>query len=69
VIALIQHLLAFDTINPPGRKAPWDTFLYDLLCTEGFDAQLHPMPDGRTNLVAPVGNGTGRPLVFSGHLC
>jgi acetylornithine deacetylase/succinyl-diaminopimelate desuccinylase-like protein len=60
--------LAFDTINPPGRETPCATFIYDFLCTAGFDAQLHPMPDGRTNLVARVGNGTGRPLVFSGHL-
>ncbi|MBU2867976.1 M20 family metallopeptidase [Pacificibacter marinus] len=68
VITLTQRLLAFDTVNPPGNESSCAAFLYDLLAAAGFEAQLHPMPDGRTNLVAYMGNGTGKPLAFTGHL-
>jgi succinyl-diaminopimelate desuccinylase len=68
VITLTQRLLGFDTVNPPGNETSCAAFLYDLLVSAGFDAQLHPMPDGRTNLVAQIGNGTGRPVAFTGHL-
>ncbi|MGJ8545421.1 MAG: M20 family metallopeptidase [Sulfitobacter sp.] len=68
VITLTQRLLAFDTVNPPGNETACAALLYDLLKAAGFDAQLHAMPDGRTNLVAQIGNGTGKPLAFTGHL-
>lgn len=68
VIALTRRLLAFDTVNPPGNEASCAAFLYDLLKAAGFETQLHPMPDGRTNLVAQIGNGSGKPVAFSGHL-
>jgi succinyl-diaminopimelate desuccinylase len=68
VIALTQRLMAFDTINPPGNETPCAAFLHDLLVAAGFEARLHPMPDGRANLIASIGNGTGKPLAFTGHL-
>ncbi|MEM5477355.1 M20 family metallopeptidase [Pacificibacter sp. AS14] len=68
VIKLTQRLLAFDTVNPPGNETSCAAFLHDLLTAAGFEAQLYPMPDGRTNLVAYIGNGTGKPLAFTGHL-
>lgn len=68
VITLTQRLLAFETVNPPGNETACAAFLYDLLTAAGFGVKLHPMPDGRTNLVAYMGNGTGKPLAFTGHL-
>ena len=68
VVALTRRLLRFDTVNPPGNEAACASDLQRLLDAAGFETALLPMGHGRANLVAYLGDGTGAPLGFTGHL-
>lgn len=68
VIALTRRLLRFDTVNPPGNEAACARDLQGLLEAAGFETALLPMGEGRANLVAYLGDGSGAPLGFTGHL-
>ncbi|MBZ4021929.1 hypothetical protein CKO11_05575 [Rhodobacter sp. TJ_12] len=69
VVDLTRRLVAFDTVNPPGREADVMAFCADLLRDAGFDCQLTPFGAGRRNLLASKGLEPGRAaLAFSGHL-
>lgn len=69
-IALTRRLIAFDTINPPGRERACAAFLADILGDAGFRIDLHDMGPERANLVASLGDpGSDRPpLCFTGHI-
>ncbi|WP_138472653.1 M20 family metallopeptidase [Poseidonocella sp. HB161398] len=64
--ALTRKLVAFDTINPPGREAEAMRYCAELLASIGFDCRLTEHGEGRSSLVAQRGPEGG--LVFSGHL-
>lgn len=68
VIALTRALIRFDTINPPGEEEACARYLHDLLAGAGFETRLLPFGPGRANLVAWLGDGSGEPLGFTGHL-
>ena len=68
VVALTRRLLRFDTVNPPGNEAACARELQGLLDAAGFETSLLPMGEGRANLVAYLGDGSGAPLGFTGHL-
>jgi len=68
---LTRKLIAFDTINPPGKELDCITFLAELLESAGFDIMLHDWKPQRPNLIAtlPATEASSREaLVFSGHL-
>ncbi|WP_345830112.1 M20 family metallopeptidase (plasmid) [Pantoea sp. BRR-3P] len=68
-LALTQHLLGFDTINPPGNEAACMQFLADWLSERGFTVNLSSFGAGRSNLIAHLhGASPGKPLAFTGHL-
>src|SRR5688572_13119327 len=68
-IALASRLVAFDTVNPTGRKLDCARYLEADLEAEGFDTRLVPMGGDRASLIARRGRQrTGRPLVFTGHI-
>lgn len=66
-VDLTRRLVAFDTINPPGREKACAEFLAGLLSEAGFACTLHALDDGRASLVARLGDGAA-PLAFTGHL-
>ncbi|MEB3419189.1 M20 family metallopeptidase [Salipiger marinus] len=66
VTALTRRLVAFDTINPPGRETEAMRYCAGLLESIGFDCHLISHGEGRSSLVAQRGPEGG--LVFSGHL-
>jgi succinyl-diaminopimelate desuccinylase len=70
-LELTRKLIAFDTINPPGREFDCATFLADILERAGFKIRLHDWQSQRPNLIATL-PATEAPvrdaLVFSGHL-
>jgi succinyl-diaminopimelate desuccinylase len=68
VVALSRRLMRFDTVNPPGNEAACARDLQGLLDAAGFETALLPMGEGRANLVAYLGDGSGAPLGFTGHL-
>lgn len=68
-VELTRRLIAFDTVNPPGRERACMEFLEGLLRAGGFETSLVAMGNERANLIAMSrGAQTSRPLVFTGHI-
>ncbi|MDB6176303.1 M20 family metallopeptidase [Paracoccus sp. Z330] len=68
VIQLTRRLLAFDTINPPGREKDAMQFCAELLRDIGFEVKLVDHDQNRASLIATRGTGADQGLWFSGHL-
>ena len=51
-VALLQRLIQFDTVNPPGDERAAQEFLAGLLTEAGFDVTLAGRTEERPNLVA-----------------
>src|SRR4051812_1447341 len=49
---LLQRLIRFNTVNPPGDEQPAQEFLKGLLEGAGFECELLAAVPGRPNLVA-----------------
>lgn len=67
-VELARALVRFDTVNPPGNETPCACFLGDLLADAGFAVAYHDLAPGRANLIARLGDGSGKPLCLTGHL-
>src|SRR5882672_5495157 len=68
-ISLTRTLLAFDTINPPGREADCARHAGALLEEWGFRVEYHDYEPGRTSVVARAGGSDAKaPLCLTGHL-
>ena len=68
-ISLTKALLAFDTINPPGRERDCARYAGGLLQEWGFKVDYFEFAEGRTSVVARAGGSTDKaPLCFTGHL-
>jgi acetylornithine deacetylase/succinyl-diaminopimelate desuccinylase-like protein len=65
---LLQQLIRFDTVNPPGNEQALQNFLQDKLEAAGFDCVQLAAVDGRPNLIARLaGRSDGPKLCFLGH--
>jgi acetylornithine deacetylase/succinyl-diaminopimelate desuccinylase-like protein len=65
---LLQQLIRFDTVNPPGNEQALQNFLQDKLEAAGFDCTQLAAVDGRPNLVARLpGRSDGPRLCYLGH--
>jgi acetylornithine deacetylase/succinyl-diaminopimelate desuccinylase-like protein len=66
---VLQRLLRFDTVNPPGNERPAIEYLAAYLEDAGFEAELLAAEEGRPNLVADLrGSGDGPTLCYIGHV-
>src|SRR4051812_47894788 len=65
---LLQELIRFDTVNPPGNEQAVQNFLQDKLEAAGFDCVQLAAVAGRPNLVARLpGRSDGPRLCYLGH--
>jgi acetylornithine deacetylase/succinyl-diaminopimelate desuccinylase-like protein len=65
---LLQQLIRFDTVNPPGNEQACQNFLQDKLEAAGFDCVQLAAVNGRPNLIARLpGRSDGPRLCFLGH--
>jgi acetylornithine deacetylase/succinyl-diaminopimelate desuccinylase-like protein len=65
---LLQQLIRFDTVNPPGNEQALQNFLQDKLEASGFDCVQLSAVDGRPNLIARLpGRSDGPRLCYLGH--
>jgi acetylornithine deacetylase/succinyl-diaminopimelate desuccinylase-like protein len=65
---LLQQLIRFDTVNPPGNEQACQNFLQDKLELAGFECTQLAAVDGRPNLVARLpGRSDGPRLCYLGH--
>ena len=66
---VLQRLVRFNTVNPPGNERPAIEYLAAYLRDAGFEVELLAADDGRPNLVADLaGAGDGPTLCFLGHV-
>jgi acetylornithine deacetylase/succinyl-diaminopimelate desuccinylase-like protein len=66
---LLQRLIRFDTVNPPGNEQAVQEYLRELLERAGFECSLLSDVEGRPNLVARLrGRSDGPVLSLSGHV-
>ena len=66
---LLQRLIRFDTVNPPGNEQAAQEFLKELLEGAGFAVELLAEVEGRPNLVARLAGASDGPvLCLLGHV-
>lgn len=66
---LLQHLIRFNTTNPPGNEAECITYIYNLLSEFGIQAQTFSIQPNRPNLIGRLkGRGEVPPLLLYGHV-
>jgi len=66
---LLQRLIRFDTVNPPGNEAPAQEWLRSLLEAAGFECELLAAVPGRPNLIARLrAESDGPALCLLGHV-
>jgi acetylornithine deacetylase/succinyl-diaminopimelate desuccinylase-like protein len=67
--ALLQRLIRFDTVNPPGNELEAQRFLKQYLEEAGFDCELVGASPERPNLIGRLGgDASGRRLCYLGHV-
>jgi acetylornithine deacetylase/succinyl-diaminopimelate desuccinylase-like protein len=68
-VELLQKLIRFNTVNPPGNEAEAQVFLRDQLAEAGFECDLLSAVEGRPNLVARLrGESEGPNLAMICHV-
>ena len=68
-ISLTRTLLAFETVNPPGREHDCAHMAGQLLKDAGFSVEYFDYEPGRTSVVARIGGSDRKPpLCLTGHL-
>lgn len=66
---LLQRLIRFDTVNPPGNEQAAQEFLRGLLEEAGFEVELLAAVEGRPNLIARLrASSDGPTLCLLGHV-
>ena len=67
--ALLQRLIRFDTVNPPGDERLLQEYLFGELTSAGFDCELLGAEPERPNLIARLrGTSDGPTLCLLGHV-
>jgi len=68
-VELLQHLIRFNTVNPPGDERPAQELLAAVLSAAGFDCELLGRTPDRPNLVARLdGDADGPTLCLLSHV-
>ncbi|MCP5048245.1 MAG: M20/M25/M40 family metallo-hydrolase, partial [bacterium] len=72
-VELLQHLIRFDTSNPPGNERECISYIGQLLNAAGIETQLLSKDPNRPNLVARLtgkseSEGGAPPLLLYGHV-
>jgi acetylornithine deacetylase/succinyl-diaminopimelate desuccinylase-like protein len=66
---VLQRLVRFNTVNPPGNERPAIEYLSDYLSQAGFRTELLAATDDRPNMVADLeGEDDGPTLLFLSHV-
>jgi acetylornithine deacetylase/succinyl-diaminopimelate desuccinylase-like protein len=66
---VLQRLIRFNTVNPPGNERPAQEYLAALLRDAGFEVELLGRTEERPNLVARLrGAGAGPTLCLLSHV-
>ena len=66
--AILQHLIRFNTTNPPGNERACLNWVQQLLAAYGIESRLYALDPDRPNLVARIRGGAEPPLLLYGHV-
>ena len=66
VVNLLQQLVEIPSAYPNEQAI--GTFLYDLLCTNGFEVEKHYIRENRFNILATKGRSNQQSICFYGHM-
>jgi acetylornithine deacetylase/succinyl-diaminopimelate desuccinylase-like protein len=68
-VAVLQTLVRFNTVNPPGNERPAIEYLERYLREAGFFTELLAAEESRPNLIATLDSGEPGPvMVYLGHV-
>ena len=68
-VELLQRLIRFNTVNPPGNELEAQLHIMGLLESAGFEVELHGTSEQRPNLVATLGDPSSGPVLgFLSHV-
>jgi acetylornithine deacetylase/succinyl-diaminopimelate desuccinylase-like protein len=71
-IEVLQRLIRFNTVNPPGNERPAIDYLEQFLSAAGFETEILGADPHRPNLVATLSAGSngnqGPTMVYLGHV-
>lgn len=67
LIAFCSKLIQIPSVNPPGDTTEITAFIENYLNDVGITYQKYEAADKMFNLVASIGNGKGKELVYCGH--
>jgi acetylornithine deacetylase/succinyl-diaminopimelate desuccinylase-like protein len=68
-VELLQRLIRFNTVNPPGNERAAQEYLRGLLEGAGFEVELLGAEPERPNLIARMASGSDGPvLTYLGHV-
>src|SRR5687768_1403660 len=68
-LGLLQRLIRFDTVNPPGNEREAQEFLHRELTDAGMECELLGRVPERPNLIARLrGDGDGPKLALLAHV-
>src|SRR5689334_18924293 len=66
---VLQRLVRFNTVNPPGNERPAIEYLAEYAAGAGFETEVLGVDDDRPNLIADLrGDDDGPTLCFLGHV-
>jgi acetylornithine deacetylase/succinyl-diaminopimelate desuccinylase-like protein len=66
---VLQRLVRFNTVNPPGNERPAIEYLAEYAGAAGFETEVLGVEDDRPNLIADLrGREDGPTLCFLGHV-
>jgi len=66
---VLQRLIRFNTVNPPGNERAAIEYLEAYVREAGFETELLGVDDARPNLIATLeGEGDGPTMVYLGHV-
>ncbi len=67
--AVLQRLIRFNTVNPPGAEGAAIEYLRDYLSAAGFACEVLAREDDRPNLIATLHGGSDGPVLgYLGHV-